>query len=463
MRNRKGLRKKPKKAGAPPAERKARNRTVVVMVLLGLLNAYVFLWRAEGSLDDFGDLPVTAMAGRSGALPAYAEPPEAACTGHAVRIFEGLEGLLRVDTDLTGGRTLRLALLEIGVRSVDIDRVEVAVRERVDLGLLARTGAPVRLALDRHGGVHALEVELAEGHLLQACRNPGGFVVRNIQHPLRTDVVVLGTELGRDSDLTAALTALDEAPELAPLVAKALSHDLDFLNEARPGDRLQVMVEKRWLGRTFHRYGDVLAVRYLGTAARVAYYRYKPEGMDAALFDRDGESRQRTLLRSPVAFVPVTREVRALLEPKIEMVEGLMGAMYRLPQGAPIVSLAQGKVRQVGSAGEAGTVVEVEMADGLVARYAHLLRAVGELEVGDSVLQGQLIGLAGHTGQTPNDRLRLELWRENNGARSPVDPLMLTAKGETRPPRVGVRVQKEALDGFREDLRPWARALRQAG
>ena len=49
-----------------------------------------------------------------------------------------------------------------------------------------------------------------------------------------------------------------------------------------------MLVEKRYLGRHFHRYGKLLAIRYIGNAGRLAYYRYKPKGADEGFFDHDG-------------------------------------------------------------------------------------------------------------------------------------------------------------------------------
>ena len=78
--------------------------------------------------------------------------------------------------------------------------------------------------------------------------------------------------------------------------------------------------------------------------------------------------------------------------------------------------------------GERGLYLDVELRDGTRVRYMHLLRTMG-LEVGTDVRQGQVIALAGHSGRTPHDRLRLELWQEVEGEATTVDPMRLLAKG----------------------------------
>ncbi|MCA9686334.1 MAG: peptidoglycan DD-metalloendopeptidase family protein, partial [Myxococcales bacterium] len=387
-----------------------------------------------------------------------------------------LEGQLRLETRLNEGRTLRLALLELGVDVVAIDEAEAAIRDTMDLGLLTGSGAPVRIAGDRDGGLQALEIEVAEGHLVQACRDSAGLQVRNIQHPLRVDVAVIALELGEHASLLEAALEAGQTPELARLVSETLAGELDIVTDLRPGDRLQVLAEKRYLGRNFHRYGKVLAVRYLGNGGRMAFYRYKPAGADEAFFDGDGKPMTRALLRSPFAWHPFDAEGRAAMVPAIEFVDGRMGAVYRRPLGAPVVAMGSGTVRRVGPEGDDGLVIEIELdpiATGDVdeqgeplstqprLRYAHLLRTVGELAPGDRVEQGQVVALVGQSGKTPVSRLRLELIDER-GER--LDPMNLGGLGESgRAPRIGDEVAKEQLEQFEADIASWRRAMRKAG
>jgi murein DD-endopeptidase MepM/ murein hydrolase activator NlpD len=220
------------------------------------------------------------------------------------------------------------------------------------------------------------------------------------------------------------------------------------------------MVEKRWLGRKFHRYGAVLAVRFNGAMRRCAYYRYKPEGGDAGFFDADGKPMKRAVLRSPVAFFGVDPEARGMLPPSVEVVEGNIGAAYRLPEGAPVVALGDATVRNVDTTAEEGNFVDLELSDGVVARYCHLSRVLGELEPGAKVEQGEIIGLAGHSGRTPHDRLRLELWVEDDGTMRTIDPLRRINDGVERAHTVGAPIPDDQLDRFRDDTEPQQTALR---
>ncbi|MCY1054429.1 M23 family metallopeptidase [Nannocystis sp. SCPEA4] len=458
-------RQKAAKAYVDPVERKTRNRTVALLMLLAVVNLYVFVWREGTSVLELGAPRAAAIVEHDerghGPLGAFAETPESACNGDPVRIFEGLQDQIHQATTLDKGRTLRLALLELGVAATEIDALEAALRPTIDLGLVAGTGAPLRLASDRHGAILALEIEQSEGRLLQACRNGNGMTVRAIQHPPVSDVVAVHLELGRDADLRAAVVEAGERPELADRIAAALAFEVDLVADARPRDRIDLVIERRFLGKQFHRYGSLLAVRFRGEAGRFVAFRFQTGNGQAAYFDAEGKPIRRTLLRSPLAFHALQPGARAMMPPSVEVVAGRSGALYRRPEGAPVVALGDGVVRNLGEQGDAGLVLELAHEDGTVARYAHLSRIIGDLRPGQPVRQGDLVALAGHSGKTATDRVRLELWREEHGDAAVLDPLLLAAGGDRRPAVVGAPLKGTTLERFKLEITPWQKALRE--
>jgi murein DD-endopeptidase MepM/ murein hydrolase activator NlpD len=325
--------------------------------------------------------------------------------------------------------------------------------------MLTGSGAPVRVAGDRDGGLQALEIEVSEGHLIQACRTPSGLDVRNIQHPLRVDVAVIAVELPKNGDLLEAVIEAGQTADLARMISETLAGELDFVADVRPGDLIQVLVEKRYLGRHFHRYGKLLAIRYVGEAGRMAFFRYKPKGGDEAYFDDEGQPMRRTLRRTPFAWHPVDPEAHAQLAPAIEFIDGHMGAVYRRALGAPVVAMADGWLRSVGVEGDDGLLVELELEDGRRVRYANLLRIIGEREPGDRVVQGEVLALVGQTGKTPVPRLRLELL-DKAGER--LDPMALGERGTARAETTGDAIPDDQLAQFKDDIASWRRAMRKA-
>ena len=454
----------PAREGAKPGrtkvrdihEFKARNRTILLLLVLAFINGWIFVWRDEGGLDSFeAKAAVIGGATRGG----FAAPLDDACGGDPVQIFTNLDEQLRLETKLDQGQTLRLAMLSLGLHAAAIDELESEIRKTIDLGMLTGSGAPVRIAGDREGGLQAVEIEVSEGHLIQACRATGGLDVRNIQHPLRVDVAIIAMRLPKNGSLLEAVSEAEQDPDLARMVAETLAGEIDFNADVRPGDEIQVLVEKRYLGRSFHRYGKLLAIRYIGNAGRMAFYRFKPKGGAEGLFDYEGEPMRRTLLRTPFAWHPVDPDARASLAPAIEFIDGRMGAVYRRPLGVPVVALADGTLRQVGNAGDDGLVLEFELEDGRRVRYANLLRPIGDLAPGQHITQGRVLALVGQTGKTPTPRLRLEVLARS-GER--LDPMALGESGRGRSEHIGAPVPPEQLEQFSADIKSWRRAMRKA-
>ena len=442
-----------------PVERKARNRTILLFGLLMAVNAYVFLWRGEGSIGDLSVHRAAAIGGHEGPLGTYAAPPDDACTSESLRIFDGLENLIRAETNLEG-RDLRTALAGLGVGEASISAAINAIRPVFDLDLLAESHTPLRIVSDRFGDLQAAELGLEEGHVVQICRGHDGYEVRTLQHAPSSDVAMIELELGRAAELLRAVKDAGEAPELAAMIAAALAYDVDFLTDARPHDRIKVAVEKRFLGGEFHRFGSLLGIRFVGEAGTFTYLRHRPESGEAALYTRNGQPRQRQLLRTPFAFHRVAPEARGLLAPTLEVIGGRTGAMFRRPEGAPVVALGDATVRSATEAGDAGLVLELQLEDGLNLRYAHLSRVVGNLRPGTPVHAGQVIALAGHSGKTASDRVRLEMWNASVGQESMLDPLFIQSRGEGRPKRQGDALEGDELDRFYEDTIALRRLLR---
>ncbi len=438
-----------------PNERRVRNRTLLILGLLGLVNSYVFFWRT----DLLAALSVRPAAIMGNTEPGYADPVIEACGGDPVRIFAGLDDQIIQETRLSQGRTLRLGLLALGVPSTRIDAIEGAVRSHIDLGLLAGRGSPLRIAMDRYGGISAFEIELDEGRLIQGCAEHEEFRVRHLEHPLRTEVNSLALEIGADADLAAAVDAAGESPALAMLIAEHLANQVDAATELHPGDKIGIVVEKRYLGRNFHRYGKVLALRYRGSGQSFAMFLYKPTGKAAAWYDSSGNYVAREMLRSPVAWIP-SRHGGQLAAPTVEYVEGRPGAIYRRPEGTPVVAPVNGTIESFGEQGDAGLVIVLRSSNGNVVVLSHLMRTLTTLTVGQSVTQGQVLALVGHSGKSAANRLRMEI-QDVDGKY--VDPLIGRTRQAAGPSDIAEGLQGDALKSFEREIEPWRKALRAAG
>jgi len=80
-------------------------------------------------------------------------------------------------------------------------------------------------------------------------------------------------------------------------------------------------------------------------------------------------------------------------------IDGLRGDLVNAP--------AAGTVSKAGWQGGYGNMVEIDHGNGLITRYGHMSKL--NVEVGDSVVRGQLIGFIGSTGRSTGPHLHYEL------------------------------------------------------
>ncbi|MBR0653155.1 M23 family metallopeptidase [Roseomonas terrae] len=85
------------------------------------------------------------------------------------------------------------------------------------------------------------------------------------------------------------------------------------------------------------------------------------------------------------------------------------GVDIRAPNGSPITAARSGRVVFAGRYYAYGLMVDIEHADGSVARYAHLSRIAPGVAVGAQIGPNGSIGAVGRTGRTTGAHLHIEL------------------------------------------------------
>lgn len=106
------------------------------------------------------------------------------------------------------------------------------------------------------------------------------------------------------------------------------------------------------------------------------------------------------------------------------------------PLGSTIRAAAAGTVVYAGWYAGYGNMIDIQHADGLVTRYAHMSAFVPNIGNGSPVQSGQVIGLVGQTGHATGNHIHFEV--RVNG--SPIDPAPYIGLGRcvVQPPKVPV-------------------------
>jgi len=97
--------------------------------------------------------------------------------------------------------------------------------------------------------------------------------------------------------------------------------------------------------------------------------------------------------------------------------ENHYGIDISAPRGAPVYAPAVGVVTYAAWKGDYGNMVELDHGTGYTTRFGHLSQI--DVEVGDRVMKGQILGEVGSTGRSTGPHLHYEV--RLNG--TPIDPL----------------------------------------
>ena len=247
-------------------------------------------------------------------------------------------------------------------------------------------------------------------------RTATGFTERQETAPL-TVTQRLGSGVIQSS-LFAATDDANIPDSVASQLADIFAGDIDFHRALRKGDRFSVVYEALEADGEPIRSGRVLSAEFVNNGKTHQAMWFKEAGAkDGGYFNADGVSLRRAYLASPLAFSRVTSGFKMRFHPILQTWRAHLGVDYAAPTGTPVRSVGQGIVDVAGTQGGFGNVVMVKHANGHTTVYAHLSRI--NVKKGQSITQGQTLGLVGATGWATGPHLHFE-FRVNGEHKDPL-------------------------------------------
>lgn len=263
-------------------------------------------------------------------------------------------------------------------------------------------------------------------------RTAGGFVSR-----IETAPYVATARLGSAAIQTSLYAATDDAriPDaVATQIAEMFSSEIDFRRALRKGDRFNVVYEALEADGEPLRTGRVLSAEFVNAGKTHQAMWFQPPGrgsLGAAFkggyYTLDGKSLRRAYLGAPLEFSRVSSGFSARFHPILQTWRAHLGTDFAAPTGTPARTVGDGVVSFAGVQNGYGNVVFVSHRNGHETVYAHLSKI--NVHVGQSIGQGDTIGLVGATGWATGPHLHFEF--RVNGVHQ--DPMTIAQQSDTVP------------------------------
>src|SRR6266550_2603933 len=181
---------------------------------------------------------------------------------------------------------------------------------------------------------------------------------------------------------------------LAWAVADVYDWEVDFTRDLRPGDRVEVLIERLQSPEGERRFGRILAARVdVAGAPSFAFAFDNPNGREG-FYDDKGRSLRRAFLRAPLRFSHISSRFGGRFHPILKRWRTHQGTDYAASYGTPVRATADGIVTEAGRNGGYGNLIEIRHAAGV--------------HVGQRIRQEQTIGYVGSTGLSTGPHLHYE-------------------------------------------------------
>ncbi len=214
------------------------------------------------------------------------------------------------------------------------------------------------------------------------------------------------------------MDASDLPDEIVQQMISIFSGVLDFHHDIVAGDHFRVVYEAGFRDGALVHNGRVAAVELVNRSQLYQALWYSTDGSKAGdYYTFDGRSLKRPFLRSPVEFSRISSGFGWRNHPLHHQWIQHKGIDFAAPTGTRVFATADGTVDFVGQQTGYGNVIILKHQGGFSTYYAHL-SGHADIQSGQRVTQGQLIGYVGQTGWATGPHLHYE-FRFNDVPQNP--------------------------------------------
>tara|TARA_A100000164_G_C21923663_1_gene781943 strand:+ start:230 stop:1486 length:1257 start_codon:yes stop_codon:yes gene_type:complete len=204
--------------------------------------------------------------------------------------------------------------------------------------------------------------------------------------------------------------------ELINQLSDIYAWTIDF-TRIQKGDRFKIIYNERYIEDTLLvGIKSIDAAYFLHNGEELFAYNFVIDSMKKTpeFFDQNGNSLQRTFLKSPVRFSNISS--RYNLKRRIayygNKVRPHKGTDFAAPTGTAIMATADGRVEKSSYSKANGYFVKLKHNNTYSTQYLHMQKK-GRVKKGQYVKQGDIIGRIGMTGNTSGPHVCYRFWKNN--------------------------------------------------
>ena len=219
-----------------------------------------------------------------------------------------------------------------------------------------------------------------------------------------------------DSSLSETMDENGLPWELINQLSDIYAWTIDF-TRIQKGDRFKIIYNERYIEDTLLvGIKSIDAAFFSHNGEELFAYNFVIDSMKKTpeFYDQNGNSLQRTFLKSPVRFSNISS--RYNLKRRIayygNKVRPHKGTDFAAPTGTPIMATADGRVEKSAYTRANGYYVKIKHNDTYSTQYLHMQKN-GRVKKGQYVKQGDIIGRIGMTGNTSGPHVCYRFWKNN--------------------------------------------------
>lgn len=225
-----------------------------------------------------------------------------------------------------------------------------------------------------------------------------------------------------DGSLSETLKNKGVSASLSTQLIGVYKWSIDFF-KSKKGDKFAITFTERFINDSIYDGVDNLEAAFFEYKGKTFYaFPFVQDTVSGKTeyYDEEAKVLKNVFLKAPLKFINITsRYTKSRFHPVQQIWKAHNGTDYAAPTGTPIMTTAAGVVEQTGYTAGNGNFVKVKHQGKYATQYLHMSRIL--VRRGQSVNQGDIIGLVGSTGLATGPHVCYRFWV--NGAQ--VDALKL--------------------------------------